>query len=141
MSLDDNKALVLRIYDDLFNRGRFSLAGELIAADFIAHVAPDGIPAGPDGMAWLITKLRAAFPDGRYVIEDLVAEDDKVAARITFSGTHCGPFLGITPTGRHVTQQQLHLIRIRDGKAVEQWAVRDDADLARQLGISPQPTR
>ena len=133
MPLDDNKALVLRIYDDLFNRGRLSLTGELIAADFIAHIAPDRTPAGPDGIKSFITMLRAAFPDGRYMIEDLVAEDDKVAARITFSGTHSGPFLGIAPTGKHVTQQQLHLIRVRDGMAVEQWAVGDDADLARQL--------
>ena len=139
MSLDDNKALVLHIYDDLFNRGRLSLAGELIAADFISHAVPDGTPAGTEGIKGFITMLRAACPDGRYVIEDLIAEDDKVAARITFSGTHCGPFLGITPTGKHVTQEQLHLIRIHGGKAVEQWAIRDDADLARQLGGSPQP--
>ena len=81
--------------------------------------------------------LRTAFPDLHYDTEELIAEDDKVVARTTMRGTHTGPFLGIPPTGRRFEQQQIHILRFVDGKAVEHRAVRDDLGMLQQLGVIP----
>ncbi len=80
---------------------------------------------------WLV----GAFPDLRFEIDDLVAEGDKVLAYVTMRGTHEGEFQGIAPTGRSFETTAMHLFRVRDGKAVEHWAVRDDLRLLLQLGV------
>jgi predicted ester cyclase len=134
MSPDENKALVQRLYDDLFNRGRLRLADQLIAPDFVNHVVPPGTPQGPDGVRHIITMLRSACPDSRYVIEDLIAEDDKVAARVTFSGTHAGVFQGLPPTGQRVLQEQIHILRIAGERGAELWAAWDNLALLRHVG-------
>ncbi len=137
MSVDANKAVIQRFYDDLFNRARLAVADELVAVDCRSHAAPPGTPAGPDGMRQAVALLRAAFPDGRYVIEDLIGEDDRLAARLVFRGTHHGPYRGIPATGRRVVQAQVHVLRLAGGQVVEHWAVRDDLGLLHQLGIAP----
>jgi predicted ester cyclase len=82
--------------------------------------------------------LRTAFPDLQFTIEELVAEGGTVAGRLTMSGTHEGPLMGTPPTGRFVRQDQMHLVRFRDGKAVEHWGVRDELGMMRQLGVIPE---
>ena len=137
MSVDANKAVIQRLYDDLFNRARLAVADELVAVDCISHAAPPGTPTGPDGLRQALALLRAAFPDGRYVIEDLIGEDDRLAARLVFRGTHQGPYRGIPATGRRVAQAQVHVLRLAGGQVVEHWAVRDDLGLLHQLGVAP----
>lgn len=140
MCVDANKAVVQRLYDDLFNRGRLAVADELVAANCISHSAPPGVPDGPAGMRHVAGLLRAAFPDGRLVLEDLIGEDDRVAARLVFRGTHHGTYRGLSPTGRRVVQAQMHLLRLVGGQIAEHWAVRDDLALLDQLGGNPSPT-
>ena len=137
MCVDANKAVVERLYDDLYNRRRLTVAEEFVAVDCISHAGPPGPPAGPGGMRQAVTLLRAAFPDHRLVIEDLIGEDDRVAARLVFRGTHRGPFRGIPPTGRRVVQAQVHVLRLVGGQIAEHWAVRDDLGLLEQLGALP----
>jgi predicted ester cyclase len=86
-----------------------------------------------------VTWLSAAFPDMHMAVDDVLAEGDKVVLQTTMSGTHQGPFMGITPTGRRFAQRQVHFLRIVDGKAVEHWAVRDDLGFMQQLGAAPAP--
>ena len=81
--------------------------------------------------------LRTAFPDLHFTIEELVAEGDIVAGRLTMSGTHEGPLMGIPPTGRAVRQDHMHFVRFRDGKAVEHWGVRDELGMMQQMGVMP----
>ena len=83
--------------------------------------------------------LRTAFPDLHFEIEELVAEGDVVAGRLTMSGTHEGPLMGTPPTGRSVRQEHMHFVRFEDGKAVEHWGVRDDLVMMQQLGLMPDP--
>jgi predicted ester cyclase len=83
--------------------------------------------------------LRTAFPDLRFEIEDLIAEGDTVAGRLTMNGTHTGPLMGMPPTGRKVRQAHMHFVRFRDGKAIEHWGVRDDMGMMRQMGVMPEP--
>ena len=133
MTEQENETIVRRTWEELFNQGNLAVADELIAANFINHAAP-GAPPGPASFQQLVTLYRTAFPDAQFSIEDLLASGDKVAMRNTFSGTHRGPFMGIAPTGKHVSQEQMHIVRVASGQVVEHWAVRDDLSLMQQLG-------
>ena len=140
MSIEENKALFRRTYEEVFNQGNFALADELVAPDCINHEVPPGMPnRGPEAVRQPAMMLRAAFPDLHFTIEELVAEGDTVVGRMTMSGTHQGPFMGIAPTGHSVRQAQMHFVRFADGKGVEHRAVRDDLGLMQQLGVIPAP--
>jgi steroid delta-isomerase-like uncharacterized protein len=141
VSAEENKALFRRAYEELWNRGNLSVADELIAPDFVNHSASAGSNRGPESMRASVTWAREAFPDLRFEIEELVAEGDIVAGRLSMSGTHRGPLMGMPPTGRSVRANHMHFVRVRDGKAVEHWGARDDLGMMRQLGflIVPGP--
>ncbi len=137
-TLEENKAQFRRTYNELFNQGNLAIAEEVVAPDFINHEVPPGLPnRGPEAMRQVVMMLRRAFPDLHFKVEELIAEGDTVAGRVTMSGTHQGPFMGIAPTGRSVQQAHIHFVRFVDGKAVEQRAVRDDLTLMWQIGIIP----
>lgn len=135
MSVEANKQLAQQTYATLFNTGNLAIADELVSADFINHDAPPHVPGGPEGLRQIVVMLRTAFPDLRYEIKEMIGEGDWVAARTILYGTHSGPFFGIAPTGREVAQEQIHLIRFANGKAVEHRAVRDDLGMMQQLGV------
>lgn len=139
MSVEGNKVLFRRTYEELLNRGDLDVADELVSPEFINHEAPAGRDRGPESMRGLATMLRTAFPDLRFEIEELVAEGDTVAGRLTMSGTHEGPLMGTPPSRRSVRQEHMHFVRFRDGKAVEHWGVRDDLGMMQQLGVIPAP--
>ncbi len=123
----------------MLNQEDVSVVDELIAPDFLNHAPPPGRDRGPESMRWLAPMLRTAFPDLRFTMEELVAEGDIVAGRLTMSGTHEGPLTGMPPpTGRAVRQDHMHFVRYRDGKAVEHWEVRDDLGLMQQIGAIPE---
>lgn len=130
---DTNKEIVRRTWEGLFNDGNLDLANQLIAQSFVNHAAP-GAPPGPAAFRQIVTAYRTAFPDARFEIEQLLAEGEYVAMLNTFSGTHRGPFMGAAPTGKHVSQQQMHMVRVQHGQVVEHTAVRDDLALLEQLG-------
>ena len=131
----ENKEQFRRTYEEVLNQGDVSGVEELIAPAFINHEAPPGRDRGPESMRGLATMLRTAFPDLRFEIHELVAEGDIVAGRLTMSGTHDGPLMGMPPTGRSVRQDHMHFVRYKDGKAVEHWGVRDDLGMMEQMGL------
>ncbi len=137
MSVEHNKHLVQYTFERLFNTGELALAEAMVSAEFLNHEAPPDAPRGPAGLRQIVTMLRTAFPDIRYETAEVIAEDDKVVARTILRGTHTGPFFGIPPTGRQVVQEQIHILRFVDGKAVEHRAVRDDLGMLQQLGVIP----
>jgi predicted ester cyclase len=139
LSAEENKAQFRRTYEELLNRGNLDVADELVAAEFINHEAPLGRDRGPESMRGLANMLRTAFPDLHFEIEELVAEGDTVAGRLTMSGTHEGPLMGTLPAGRSVRQDHMHFVRFRDGKVIEHWGVRDDLGMMQQLGVIPEP--
>jgi len=132
---DENKALVRRGYEELLNGDNLDVAEELVAPDFFNHEAPPGQNRGPESMRALTTMLRTAFPDLHFEIEELIAEGNTVAGRLTMSGTHQGPLMGMPPTGRSMQQAHMHFVRFRDGKAIEHCGVRDDLAMMQQLGV------
>jgi steroid delta-isomerase-like uncharacterized protein len=138
-----NKIIVRRIFDEVISGGDIALAEQLIADDFVNH---DGRPPpGRDGFKQGLMAIRAAFPDWRSSIDDMVAEGDKIAARWTVTGTQRGPYMGLPPTGRQIVMREAGFLRIEGGKLVEIWRVADELTMLRELGalppIGPPPPR
>jgi steroid delta-isomerase-like uncharacterized protein len=136
---EENKALIRRFTEEYINQGNLALASELLTSTYVNYLAPPGIPPGPDGENQVLTMFRSAFPDGQVTLEDILAEGDRVAVRLTFSGTHQGEFMGIPPTGRSFTIVGMNVFRIEDGKIAENWPQLDMLGLMQQLGIIPEP--
>jgi steroid delta-isomerase-like uncharacterized protein len=136
MSTEQNMRTIRRIYDELWNERRLEVADDLIAEDatnYDTGLLP--MPFGPEEMKGTIRMVTAAFPDNRHEVEEVIAEGDRVVLRCTLSGTHEGPFMGIPPTGRRIEVNEIHIYRLKDGKAVEHRAGRDDLGAMRQLGV------
>jgi steroid delta-isomerase-like uncharacterized protein len=104
---------------------------------FVAHVPGAVGPLDGDAWAGFIAAFAAAFPDLRLTVEDSVAAGDKVAARVTFRGTHRGEFQGIPPTGQQVTFSSIELNRMEGDKLAEHWVELDLLGLLQQLGAIP----
>ncbi len=134
-----NKAHARRMVDEVANGGRVDLIDELIAPDFVDHSAPPGVPPTRDGAKALMAMLRSAFPDLHATVEDVVAEADKVVQRTRASGTMRGEFMGMPPSGKSATWDQIHILRFEDGKEVEHRAVSDQLSLLTQLGFVHAP--
>ncbi len=129
MSIDDNKALLRRYYDEVLNAGRLDQIDALFAPDFVSHPDESDLAGFKRGAAM----SRAAFPDMHVTVEDQIAEGDKVVTRWTATATHQGPFAGLPPTGKPVTVRAIHIHRIRAGRIVELWEMIDLLALMRQL--------
>jgi steroid delta-isomerase-like uncharacterized protein len=136
--MDDHATLVTRYYEELFNQGRIDLVPALLHPDYVNHSPgwPE-LPRDRHGVALVVTRMRAAFPDLRYTIEDLVVGSDAVAVRTTVRGTHRGPFGALAPTGRSFAVSQITIERIRDGRIVAHHRLTDELALLRQLGAVP----
>jgi len=137
MSTEQNKAIARRIYEDVISQGKFELIGQLFHPAFYDHSNPPGWPQGPEGARQIIGYFRTAFDGWTVTVEDAIAEDDRVAIRLTSRGTHAGEFFGIPPTGRPVVMPGVQVLRFQDGRVVEHWAFHDDMGVMRQLGALP----
>lgn len=137
MSTDENKAIVHRFYEEVFNRKNTAALDEFIDAHAVDHAAPAGAPGGIEGARQFADMFLAAFPDVRFTVEDLIAEGDQVVARLTQSGTHHGIFLGLPPTGKRVQVTGIEIFRFAGGKIVEHWNSYDDLGLFQHLGVLP----
>ena len=135
--MDENKAIVRRYYEDVINHKNVVALEDIIRDDAVDHSAPPGAAGGVEGAKRFFGMLLAAFPDYRVTIEDLIAEDDKVVARLTTSGTHQGVFMGFPPTGKHMATTGVEIFRIVGGKVVEHWDFYDELGMMRQLGLVP----
>jgi len=142
MSTEENKAVARRAYD-AFNQGlrtgNLAALDEVIAANMVDHNPAPGQGPGLEGAKQVFTQFFAAFPDLQFTVEDMIAEGDKVASRITARGTHKGDFQGIPATGKQVMQTGIDILRIAGGKVVERWGQFDDLGMLQQLGVVPPP--
>jgi predicted ester cyclase len=100
------------------------LFNEMIAEEFQDHLLNgpgDNLSRGPDVMHQLYTFLRKAFPDIYFDVNDVMAENDKVMVRWSFSGTHKGDLVNIAPTGQAIDVEGIAIYKLFDGKIVERW--------------------
>jgi len=125
-----------RWFEEMWNQGRVELIPELLAPDAPIYDvgAPGEVRRGPEGFRPTYEKLRGAFPDIRFTIEEIISEGDIVALRWTARMTHHGPHLGFAPTDAPVTMGGMGFARVRDGKVVEAWNNWDMMGLLQQLG-------
>ena len=139
MSTEANKATVRRFYEEVFNQKNRAAIEEFVDRNGIDHALPPGLPAGIEGSKQFITMYLTAFPDLHFTVEDMIAEGDKVVARLTTRGTQQGAFMGIPPTGKQATITAIDINRIVGGKSVEHWLNMDTLGLLQQLGVIPAP--
>ena len=131
MSLEENKAIVRRLYD-AENTQDLSSIGDFIAVDFVDHTR--GL-RGLESLKQFGDMIFKAFPDFHETLEDIIAEGDKVWTRSKITGTHKGEFQGLSPTGKKFTEASVDTFRIVNGKLIEGWNVTDELDFLKQLGV------
>ena len=135
----DNKALIERWFEEVWNNGNEQAIGEMLADDAVVHGLIDGSGApvtSPAAFRDFHRQFRGAFPDMTIIVEDTVSEGDKVAARCRVQGKHTGHALGFAPTHSDVEFTGMSIVRVRDGKIVEGWNNFDFLKMNQQLGIS-----
>ena len=136
---EQNKAVVRRTFEELWNKGNLSIADELFAPNYDHHdpSTPD-VGRGPESEKKRATLYRNAFPDLRLTVEGLVAEGETVVARWSCHGTHKGELNGIAPTGKQFTISGVTIAHFENGKMVEGWVNWDALGLMQQLGLVPE---
>ena len=130
----ENKVIARRFFD-AWNDKNPSIFDELYAAEAAHHdpANPDVLP-GPRGQKALFQVYTTAFPDTRFTIDDIVADENSVVVRWTARGTHMGPLRDLAPTAGRVTVEGVSISRISGGKIVESWAIWDALGMMHQLG-------
>jgi steroid delta-isomerase-like uncharacterized protein len=139
MTIGDNIVLVRRLFEAL-NRGiaaTNALRPAAFAPNEVFHVA--GHPLDYAAHADFDAMLFTAFPDLQFMLDDLLADGDRVVARFTARGTQTGVFQGIPATGSTATVSGIAIYRLAEGKVVEQWLEYDQLGLLQQLGVIPTP--
>jgi len=134
MSLEENKQLIRR-YQEIYNSNNLDELGEVMSFDVLTPKIMPNMPSGLDGAKAVHQKTLIGMPDWHTEIQDLVAENDKVVARVLMTGTHTGDFYGIPATGKRVEFTGVFIVRIADGKIVEHWGEEDSYGLLLQLGM------
>lgn len=134
MSNEENKRIV-RLYQEIYNTNELDRLSEVLSEDLLTPNIMPGIPHGLEGAKTAHRIMLAGFPDYQTLIEDMIAEGDKVAARIKMTGTHTGEFMGIPPTAKQISFTGIYMVRIANGKIVEHWGEEDSVGLLQQLGV------
>ncbi|HET8629518.1 MAG TPA: ester cyclase [Thermomicrobiales bacterium] len=136
MSTEANKDVVRRYFRDLADNTNPGAAGEILAAGYACHVPGNPGLLDRAGLAQFVGGFHAAFPGITHTVEDLVAERDRVAARITVRGANRGEFMGLPPTGREIEIGAVNFFTVRDGRIAEQRVLFDNLALMQQLGLA-----
>ena len=132
--MNDNKQRFLEYVDGFMRRGDESVADRVVDPDVLTHDPMPGQAPGLDGLKATFRLLHAAFPDLDPQPQDVLADEDKVVARFVVTGTHAGDFLGMPPTGRAFSYDEIAIVRFEDEMIVEHWAEMDSLGLMQQLG-------
>jgi len=137
--MTDNKTIIKMFVEEVINQGKLDRGDDLVVADFVELDPLPGQQQGREGLIEVIGQMRAAFPDMHWVLEEMIAESDKVASRFTWTGTHRGPFLGIPATGRSVTVKGVVIDRLVEGRMADSRILMDTLSMMQQLGVIPAP--
>jgi len=137
LSIATNKAIVRRYVEQVLNEKRHDLVEEFLTENIEFHGS--GIAPGLEVVKQWLTMFATAFPKGRTIIEDVIAEEDSVVTRPTFNGTHEAEIAGIPATGKKVSTPGITIFRLDNGKIAEGWLVNDSLGMMQQLGVIPGP--
>ena len=133
-------AASMQSFFGLVNSGNIDGFVDLFAEDFVEHETAPGLPPDREGTMQLFKMMQAAFPDMKWDPQDILVDGDKVVARVHFTGTNTGEFMGMPATGRSVSVEAIDIVRFdADGLAQEHWGVLDMMGMMTQLGAIPGP--
>jgi len=139
---EQNKALVRRFYEEVFNRQNVGAIDDICAPDFVDHNAMPGQAAGLQGMKDMFGAYLNAFPDMKTTVQEMIAERDLVVARFTVEATHKGEIYGTPATGKRIAVNGIDILRIKDGRVSEAWHQGDDLVALMQIGVKlPMPAQ
>jgi len=143
MNEEQNKKIVKRFIEEMWNQRKFEAADELLAADCVTHQLrsgedPAGVPRSPESVKREASGWLRGFPDLEFVLEQMIAAGDRVVSHCTMRGTHSGVWMGIAPTGRKVSVPVITIHRIAGGKIAEDWVLVGSLMLFQQLGLVPE---
>ena len=127
--------LISRLYLECFNEGRLDAADKVIGSSLTTHTGDKG----PEGFKQTVTRLRAAFSDLHFSLNDVLSDRDRVIVRWTMTGTHRGAYMGVSATQKPVVLTAIAIYRMEGRRAVEQWSVVDRLGLLQQLGVVAGP--
>ena len=136
MTMEKNRIIARRIYDEVMGKGNLKVIDELFAPNFVDHSLNSG-KAGIKDVKNAFLEFKYAFPDGRAEIKDMLADGDKVVTRFIWHATHEGEFMGVAPTGKKVSINVIDVFLIKNGKLLERWGVEDNLSMWQQLGVQP----
>ncbi|MCG3212686.1 MAG: hypothetical protein FOGNACKC_06378 [Anaerolineae bacterium] len=139
MSVEANKRILRRFFEELFNTGDLSIADEIVADNYVNHNNIPGEPPGRDGLKAFVTLLRTSFPDIHFTVDDQIAEGGKVVTRLHFTGTHQGEFMGVPPTGKTINVTAINIQCVSGGQIQETWLDWDALGSLHQLGAIAAP--
>ena len=131
----NHEQLIIRYFEEAWNRGYLDVLDEIISQDYLNHHPGIANPVrGPAGLKPIITEMRSAFPDLKYTIKNMVISETQVAVHTLMQGTHKGNFFGLAATNKKISVEQMQIERIVSHQIVEHWRVTDELHLLRQLG-------
>jgi steroid delta-isomerase-like uncharacterized protein len=134
--------VIARYFDEVWNQGRVDVLDDLLTSDYVNHSPsiPNPRP-GPADLKPIVQAMRAAVPDLRYEILDLIVDHDKIAVFLRVTGTHVGTLFGMAPTGRTFDIRQMQIEWLREGRICQHWRITDELALLRQLGLAETPAQ
>ena len=129
-----SESIVRRFGEEVWNKGNLEAVDELVSGDFVGYGPGRRITRGLEALRRVVSRMRTAFPDLSFTVEDEIAAGDKVVTRWTGSGTHQGEWQGNASTGNQVSFSGIAIRRIAGGKIAERWVNVDYTGLMRQIG-------
>ena len=136
MSVEQNKRLARRFYDEVLNGRKMDVADEILSLQYVDHSAS---APGLENFRTYLAMITRVFPDINVTVEDMFADEHKVAVRLTIRGTQADSFRGFPATGGQATWSGMDIIHISNGKIVERWSERDFLHMLVQLGHVQYP--
>ncbi|MGB8472581.1 MAG: ester cyclase [Candidatus Acidiferrum sp.] len=134
----ETKAIVRRLYEEVWNKRRLEVVSELISPSHALHDPHTGGSAvGPEGYKRVCTQFLGAFPDLQFTVEDYISEEDKVVVSWVISGTHKREFRGIPATNKKVSVEGVTINHVSNGKIMDSYVTLDYLGLLQQLGAAP----
>jgi predicted ester cyclase len=137
LDLEANKQIYRSYLEEVFNKRKPAAADRYVAVDLIEH--NPNLPQGLAGKKQFVAAVLAGFSDYHGELQEIMAEGNRVAVRVLWTGTQDGPFLGLAPSGNKVRFSTADFFRIEDGKLAEHWDVVDSLPRAIALGLVPAP--
>lgn len=136
--LERNKDVARAIIERIFMHQEDGAIDELIATTFVPHTFGP-MPPGREGLRAGMLRAGSGLSEVQFVIDDMIAERDRVAVRLTTSARHTGTFMGLEPTGNRYSIDEIHIFRIQDGQVIEHWHEFDKMALLQQLKSEAKP--